>query len=66
MLSIQAIEEAIQQLPERDFAELRRWFTQLDEALWDKQIELDAQAGKLDTLATEALAEYHSGKATEL
>jgi hypothetical protein len=34
--------------------------------MWDKQIENDANAGKLDALAAEALAEYHSGLATEL
>lgn len=37
-----------------------------DEIAWDKQIENDAQVGKLDALAAEALLEYHSGKATAL
>jgi hypothetical protein len=34
--------------------------------LWDVQIEADAGAGKLDALAAEALAEYHTGKARQL
>jgi len=46
--------------------EFRRWFAQFNEAAWDSQIEGDACAGKLDALATEALAEYHNGKAREL
>lgn len=63
MLSVQSIEAAIQQLPEPDLAEFRRWFAQFNESIWDKQIEQDAQAGKLDGLAAEALAEYQNGQA---
>jgi len=64
--NIQSIEQAIQQLPPHDLAEFRRWFVQFDEAVWDAQIEADAGAGKLDALATEALAEYHTGKVRQL
>ena len=66
MTTIQAIEQAIQQLPAQELAEFRRWFTQFDEAAWDAQIEADAAAGKLDTLAAEAVSEYRNGKAREL
>lgn len=66
MTTIQALEQAVQQLPPKELAEFRRWFTQFDEAAWDAQIEADAAAGKLDTLAAEAAAEYNSGKAREL
>jgi hypothetical protein len=66
MLSIQTIEQAIQQLPAHELAEFRLWFAQFDESIWDAQIEADAKAGKLDALAAEALAEYHDGKAREL
>jgi hypothetical protein len=63
---IQAIEQAIELLPPHDLAEFRRWFAQFDETAWDAQIEVDAGAGKLDALAAEALAEYHTGKARQL
>jgi hypothetical protein len=66
MSSILAIEQAVQQLPAHEFAEFSRWFAQFNEAVWDAQIEADADAGKLDKLATEALAEYHNGSAREL
>lgn len=66
MLSVQVIENAIQQLPEPDLAELQRWFSEFYGNIWDKKIERDAEAGKLDLLAAEALAEYHSGLVTEL
>ncbi|MDO9169502.1 MAG: hypothetical protein Q7U18_10530 [Methylobacter sp.] len=66
MTSIQAIEQAVQQLPAHELAEFRRWFAQFDEAVWDAQIEADANTGKLDALAAEALAEYHNGTTREL
>jgi hypothetical protein len=66
MTSIQAIEQAVQQLPPHELAEFRRWYAQFDESVWDVQIEADAGAGKLDALASEALAEYHNGTAREL
>ena len=66
MPSVQAIEEAIQQLPKSDLEKFRDWFIEFDARAWDKQIEDDANAGKLDSLAAEALEEYCNGKATEL
>ena len=66
MISVDAIEQAVQRLPASELAEFRRWFSQFDEAAWDAQIEADAQAGKLDALAAEALADYRDGKAIEL
>lgn len=66
MPSIQSIERAIEQLPAHELAEFRQWFAKFDESVWDAQIEADANAGKLDALAAEALAEYHNGTAREL
>lgn len=66
MTTIQAIEQAVQQLPAQELAEFRRWFAQFDEAAWDAQIEADAAAGKLDALAAEAVSEYSNGKARAL
>ena len=66
MTTIQAIEQAVKQLPAAELAEFRRWFSDFDESVWDAQIERDAAAGKLDGLAAEALLEYQSGKARQL
>jgi hypothetical protein len=35
MTSVQAIEQAVEQLPAHDLGEFRRWFAQCDEAAWD-------------------------------
>lgn len=66
MSEVQKIEEAVKQLTEVERAEFRSWFAKFDADAWDKQIEADAAAGKLDAFAKEALAEYHSGKVREL
>ncbi len=64
MSSIQSIERAIEQLPANELAEFRQWFAKFDESVWDAQVEADA--GKLDALAAEALVDYQNGKAREL
>jgi hypothetical protein len=47
-------------------AAFRRWFHEFDAVVWDRQLEEDVRAGKLDALADEALQAYKSGKCTEL
>jgi hypothetical protein len=66
MTNIETLEAAVSQLPPRDLAEFRRWFSEFDAAAWDRQIETDAASGKLDALAAEALSDYESGQAREL
>jgi hypothetical protein len=48
------------------FAAFRAWFAEFDAALWDKQIEADAAAGRLDALADEALEDLRQGRCTDL
>ena len=63
---VESIEKEIEKLSPKELAEFRQWFHQYDADAWDKQIEADAAAGKLDILAGEALSEYESGKAREI
>lgn len=63
---IKSIEKAIEALPPHELAESGRWFAEFDAAAWDKQIDRDAAAGKLDALAAEALADYRAGNPREL
>jgi hypothetical protein len=39
------------------------WFAEFDTAAWDRQIERDVKAGKLDALSDEALREHAAGRA---
>ncbi len=54
MVSITEIQEAILDLPDTEYARLRQWLSDLDWDRWDKQIEADSEAGKLDFLSDEA------------
>ena len=66
MGNVKSIEKAIEALPPAELAEFRRWYAEFDAAAWDRQIEQDAAAGKLDALAGEARADFDSGSAREL
>jgi hypothetical protein len=58
MSTVEEIQSAIEKLPSRERGKLRSWFMAKDSRDWDRQIEKDAKAGKLDGLAGEALAEW--------
>jgi hypothetical protein len=66
MSELEDIEKRIRELPPEELAKFRSWFIEFDHALWDRQIEADSKAGKLDKLAAEALADYKAGKAREV
>lgn len=55
MSKLEALERRISALSAEELAEFRRWFAEFDAAAWDRQIERDVKAGKLDALADEAL-----------
>ncbi|MFC5049125.1 hypothetical protein ACFPK9_00635 [Rubritalea spongiae] len=66
MSTVEAIEEAVEQLGKHDLAAFREWFHTFEAAEWDAQIERDLSSGKLDSLADEAIAEFRSGKTRQL
>ena len=61
MASIAKIQEDILALSETDYLQLRQWFNELDKDEWDRQIEADSNAGKLDFLIAEALEAKEKG-----
>ncbi len=66
MLTVQELEKEIARLPLDELARLRAWFDEYDAQVWDKQFEADAESGKLDRFANRAIADYKSGKYSEL
>jgi hypothetical protein len=60
-MTITELEQAVTQLSHQDYARFREWFEEFDAQLWDKQIEEDAKAGRLDKLIAEATEEYNAG-----
>jgi hypothetical protein len=66
MRKVEEIEQQIRGLSASEFAELREWLLAQDWAAWDKQIESDGAAGKLQNMVSEAKAEFDSGKSRKL
>jgi hypothetical protein len=65
-MGIAEIESAIAQLPAKDLAELIAWLQEHHQRIWDKQIEEDLAAGRLDAVVAEADEEYRQGLARPL
>jgi hypothetical protein len=55
MSTLQEVEAAVRHLTPEDLATFRDWFLAYDAEVWDRQLEEDVQAGRLDALAEEAL-----------
>lgn len=66
MTNVQLIEDQIRHLDNQSFATLRNWFIEYEHVRWDRQIATDSEAGKLDFLIDEALAEHRAGKTRPL
>lgn len=54
---VKALEQQVANLDDREFRRFASWFAAYEEKVWDRQIEADAQAGRLDFLIAEARAE---------
>ncbi len=65
-MTVEEIKQAISALPPEELHELRDWYEQFDAQLWDRQIEADVVAGRLDDLAEAAIRAFRKGEQTEL
>jgi hypothetical protein len=66
MGKVEQIEREIQGLAPTELGAFRKWFLEFDAEAWDRQIEEDARAGKLEQLAAQALKEFEYGSCSEL
>jgi len=55
------IKAAIERLPADDLRQLNEWIADLCWEEWDREIEADAKAGRLDKLVEQAMADLRSG-----
>ena len=60
-MGVKQIERAITELPAKELAELMRWLEDYHAQVWDKRIEEDLEAGRLDALLAEVDEEYEAG-----
>ncbi|MEX1097047.1 MAG: hypothetical protein WED34_13450 [Planctomycetales bacterium] len=65
MSTVEELETAVQSLSPEDRAAFRAWFVEFDADEWDRQLEADAAAGRLDWLVAEALADREAGRCTD-
>ncbi len=66
MTKLEKIEQEISSLDPKDVRKLADWLDEYKAELWDRQIEADAKAGKLDGLIAEARREIAEGKVRPL
>jgi hypothetical protein len=66
MARVEELANEVQQLNRQELAAFRDWFRKYDSDAWDREIEEDVLAGRLDKLASEAIAEHKAGRTKEL
>jgi len=59
---VESLEREVAKLTPQELARFRKWFANYDADAWDRQIESDVEAGRLDRLAAEALAAHDRGE----
>jgi hypothetical protein len=66
MTRVEELELAVDSLTPDEYSRFRRWFIERDWDKWDREIEEDAEAGRLDFLVREAAAARNSRKLRDL
>jgi hypothetical protein len=60
-MSLKQLEMAVAQLPETDLTAFAQWFEEFLADAWDRQIEADLKAGKLNKAMRQADEEFEAG-----
>ena len=64
--SLREIKDAVSSLNGDQLSEFRAWYERFEAEMWDRRIERDARAGRLDAIAAAALADHAAGKSRRL
>ena len=65
-MSVQQLEAAVSDLPLAELDAFARWFEEFLADAWDRRIEGDIAAGRLDDAGREADAQFEAGRCTPL
>jgi hypothetical protein len=65
-MSLDELETAVKGLPEKDLAAFAQWFEEFLADAWDRRIEADIKAGRLDEAARRADADFDAGRSKPL
>lgn len=63
---LKELETAISQLPDDELNAFARWFEEYLADAWDRRIEADVEAGRLDEAGRRADADFEAGRCTPL
>jgi hypothetical protein len=66
MNTVQELEIAVSQLSASELMQFSAWFEEFVADQWDKKIEADILAGRLDAAGQRADDDFNSGRATPL
>ena len=66
MSTVLEIENALQSLPLDDARKVADWLQDYLDEKWDRQIDADIDAGRLDKLADKAVRDYRAGRVKPL
>ena len=66
MSKVKDLEQQIKALSPEELGQFREWFLEFDWVLWDRRLERDVRAGKLDAMAEKALRDHAAGKTKPL
>jgi len=64
-MSVEELEDAVRGLTAQQRAAFRAWYAEFDAEEWDRQLESDVKAGRLDWLINEAREERRAGRFTD-
>ena len=65
-MSLQELEAAVTHLPPDELSVFARWFEEYLADAWDRRIEADIEAGRLEQSGRRADAEFDAGRCTPL
>jgi hypothetical protein len=65
-MSLPELEKAVASLSPDDLGAFSQWFEEFLADAWDRQIEADAEAGRLDAALKQADDDYQTGRCTPL
>jgi hypothetical protein len=65
-MSVDDLESAISRLSAEDLARFSAWFEEFMADQWDRQIEQDIKAGRLDAAGKRADEDFEAGRCTPL
>ncbi len=65
-MSLHELETAVSQLPAGELTAFARWFEEYLADVWDRRIEADVVAGRLDEAGRRADADFDAGRCKPL